>query len=133
MANPLPIEFIDRGDHIDLQLTAFGVLRRIDMTALDRIPTSIPPIGPRLLRRVDGQAIRWRFARPAVSWPYLDDAGRPQTDDVEILERFSLADGRNRLEYTQTVTDPASLVEPLITSWDWIDIGEDQIDTLVCE
>jgi len=131
MANPLPIEFIDRGDHIDLQLTAFGVLRRIDMTARPD-PASIPPsdLGYSVGRWA-GDTLEVRTT--AVSWPYLDDAGRPQTGDVEILERFFLTDGRNRLEYTQTVTDPASLVEPLITSWDWIDIGEDRIDTLVCE
>lgn len=32
MLNPLPLELIDRGDHIDLQLTTFGVLRKIHMT-----------------------------------------------------------------------------------------------------
>ena len=131
MANPLPVEFIDRGDHIDLQLTAFGILRRIDMTARSN-NESIPATDLGYsVGRWAGDTLEVRTTR--VSWPYLDDAGRPQTDDVEILERFSLTDGKNRLEYTQTVTDPASLVEPLTTTWEWIDIGEDQIDTLVCE
>lgn len=131
MANPLPIEFIDRGDHIDLQLTAFAVLRRIDMTTRadpDSVPSS--DLGYSVGRWA-GDTLEVRTTR--VSWPYLDDAGRPLTENVEILERFSLTDGRNRLSYSQTVTDPESLVEPLVTSWDWIDIGEDQIDTLVCE
>ena len=68
-----------------------------------------------------------------VGWPYVDDAGRPQTEDVEILERFSLVDDGNVLRYTQTVIDPASLVEPVTLSWDWIDIGEDEIEPLHCE
>jgi hypothetical protein len=111
MANPLPIEFINRGDHIDLQLTAFAVLRRIDMTTRadpDSVPSSDLgyPVG-----RWAGDTLEVRTTR--VSWPYLDNAGRPQTENAEILERFSLTDGRNRLNYTQTVTDPASLFEPL--------------------
>ena len=131
MLNPLPIELIDRGNHIDLQLTPFGVLRNIDMTArpdADLIPAT--DLGYSVGQRV-GDTLEVRTTR--VSWPYVDDAGRPQTENVEILERFSLVDGRNRLEYSQTVTDPASFVEPLTISWDWIDIGEEQIETLECE
>ncbi len=131
MLNPLPVEFIDRGDRIDLQLTPFGVLRSIDMTGRSNSEsTPATDLGYSVGQQV-GDTLEVRTTR--VSWPYLDDAGRPQTENVEILERFSLVDGRNRLEYTQTVIDPASLVEPLTTSWDWIDIGEDRIETLECE
>ena len=131
MLNPLPVEFVDRGDHIDLQLTTFAVLRRIHMTAragAGEVPTS--DLGYSVGQWED-DTLEVRTTR--VGWPYVDDAGRPQTEDVEILERFSLVDDGNVLRYTQTVIDPASLVEPVTLSWDWIDIGEDEIEPLHCE
>ena len=57
------------------------------------------------------------------SWT-LEGSGTPQTDGVEILERFALDDDAARLNYTMTVSDPASFLEPVILAWRWIDIGE---------
>ena len=67
-----------------------------------------------------------------VSWPYFDDAGTPQTENVEILERFTVSGDGNRLEYSMTVTDPAAFVEPVNLSWYWIDIGEEMVPVELC-
>ena len=131
MMTPLPIEFIDRGDHIELQLTAFGVLRRIHLTPpenLEEIPLS--DLGFSVGRWVD-DTLEVRTTR--VGWPYIDDEGKPQTEDVEILEQFSLIDSGNRLDYRQTVNDPESLLEPMTTGLEYADIGETTIDPLYCE
>lgn len=123
MVNPLPIEFVDRGDSIDLQLTTFGVLRTIDMTGeLSTAATPATKLGYSVGRWVDDDTLEVRTTR--VSWPYFDDAGRPQSENVEILEHFAVGGDGNRLEYTMTVTDPVSFVEPVTLSWYWIDIGE---------
>jgi hypothetical protein len=37
------------------------------------------------------------------------------------------------LRYTQTVTDPAALAEPMTVSWDLIDAGEKSIEPVNCE
>jgi hypothetical protein len=58
-----------------------------------------------------GDTLEVRTTR--IGWPYVDDDGRPQTTDVEIVERFALLNDGRLLRYTQTVTDPASLVEPM--------------------
>ena len=131
MLTPLPIQFIDRGDHIDLQLTTFGVLRRINTTFqanLEAVPLS--DLGYSAGTWV-GDTLEVRTTR--VGWPYIDDTGRPQTENVEILERFALRDDESRLTYTQTVSDPQSLIEPMTVSWDFIDIGEARIEPLHCE
>lgn len=130
MVNPLPIEFIDRGDHIDLQIAGFAILRRIDMTSnpdVDSLPAT--KYGHSAGRWV-GDMLEVRTTR--VSWPYFDDAGRPQTEDAETLEQFSLAAEGTRLEYTMTVTDPASFTEPVTLSWYWIDIGEEMFLADLC-
>lgn len=131
MMTPLPMQFIDQGDHIELHLAAFGVLRRIHLTApenLEEIPLS--DLGYSVGRWV-GDVLEVNTTR--VSWPYIDDEGKPQTENVEILERFSLIDGGNRLDYRQTVTDPESLLEPMSTGLAYADIGETAIEPLYCE
>lgn len=122
MVNPLPVRISDRGDHIEIHLETFDVLRRVDMTNsvdAESVPASKYGYSTGTW---DGDVLEVRTTR--VSWPYFDDAGTPQTEGVEIIERFALDDDANRLNYTMTVTDPASFVEPVTLDWQWIDIGE---------
>lgn len=131
MQNPLPIEFIDNGETIDLRLNSFGVLRTIHMD--DEPPDEAMPaseLGYSVGRRV-GDTLEVRTTR--VGWPYYDDTGTPQTDSVEIVELFTLVDDKTRLNYSQTVTDPDSFLEPVTVSWYWADIGEDQLQITGCE
>ena len=122
MVNPLPVELVDHGDYIDLQLAGFAVLRQIDMTP-DQDVESLPATKYGYSSgRWAGETLEVQTTR--VSWPYFDDAGTPQTENVEILEKFSLGTDGTRLEYTMTVTDPSSFSEPVILNWYWIDIGE---------
>jgi hypothetical protein len=131
MLNPLPMQFIDRGDQIDLQLTTFGVLRKIHMTER-RDVKSVPlaDLGYSVGRWI-GDTLEVRTTR--VGWPYVDDDGRPQSQNMETIERFSLVNDGRVLRYTQTVTDPASLVEPMTVSWDLIDAGDKIIEPVSCE
>jgi len=131
MLTPLPIEFIDRGDQIDLQLTTFSVVRQIHLSA----PSDYASIPMTDLGYSHG---RWRgdsleVHTSRIAWPYLDDNGTPQTENVEVLETFSLIDNGGRLRYTQTVRDPGSLARPMVVSWDFIDIGESQVAPITCD
>ena len=131
MMNPLPIEFVDAGDHIELQLATFGVRRTIHLTPpanLEEIPLS--DLGVSVGRWI-GDTLEVRTTR--VGWPYIDDEGKPQSENVEILERFSIIDDGRRLDYRQTVTDPEMLVEPFSTGLVYADIGETAIEPLSCE
>jgi hypothetical protein len=131
MQNPLPIEFIDNGETIDLQMNTFGVVRTIHIDGepnYDAIPLS--DLGYSVGRRV-GDTLEVLTTR--VGWPYLDDNGTPQTESVEITERFSLVDNKTRLNYSQTVTDPESFLEPVTVSWYWADIGEERVEITGCD
>jgi hypothetical protein len=131
MLAPLPMGFVDRGDRIDLQHTSFGVTRTIHMTsALD--PNEVAPSDLGYSRgRWVGDTLEVRTTR--IGWPYVDDDGRPQSANVEVLEQFSLLDGGSVLRYTQTVADPGSLVQPMTVTWDLIDAGDTAIEPIVCE
>jgi len=131
MYNPLPIEFVDSGDTIELRMTSFGIVRTIHMTN-DTSNETIEPtdLGYSVGRRF-GDTLEVRTTR--VGWPYFDDNATPQTENVEILERFSLVDGKSRLVYSQTVTDSEAFIEPITASWEWIDIGEETLGINQCE
>jgi hypothetical protein len=49
-----------------------------------------------------------------VNWPYFDSAGSiPQSDAVEITERFVVREDENQLVYERSVSDPATFTEPV--------------------
>ena len=131
MISPLPVEFVDRGDTIELRLTGFGNVRSIELTPVDD-PEAVPlsDLGYSIGRWTD-QTLEVRTTR--IGWPWLDDAGRPQSDRVEIQEEFALLDDGDRLRYTQTIVDPETLTEPVTVTWDWIDIGEESLGSVQCE
>ena len=131
MISPLPVEFVDQGDSVELRLTGFGNVRNIVLSgevAGDAVPLS--DLGYSTGQWV-GRTLEVRTTR--VGWPYVDDAGTLQSENVEITEEFALLDDGNRLRYTQTITDPESFTEPLTVSWDWIDIGEENLNPVTCE
>lgn len=131
MLNPLPFGFVDRGDHIEMQHASFGVVRTIQVTsARDPTTVALSDLGYSVGRWV-GDTLEVRTTR--IGWPYVDDDGRPQTGGVEVLERFSLMNDGSLLRYTQTVTDPASLVEPMTVSWDLFDAGDEAIAPVQCQ
>lgn len=131
MLNPLPFGFVDQGDHVDMQHASFGVVRTIHMTGL-RDPATVPlsDLGYSVGRWV-GDTLEVRTTR--IGWPYVDDEGRPQTEAVEVVERFALMNDGSLLRYTQTVTDPASLVEPTTVTWDLFDAGDEAIEAVRCQ
>ena len=131
MISPLPVEFVDRGDSIELRLTGFGNVRNIVLSGeVDGDAVPLSDLGYSTGQWV-GQTLQVRTTR--VGWPYVDDTGRTQTENVEITEEFALIDDGDRLRYTQTVTDSESFTAPLTVSWDWIDIGEESLNPVTCE
>ncbi len=81
--------------------------------------------------RWDGDTLEVRTTR--VGWPYIDDEGRPQSENVEILEQFAIIDNGSRLDYRQTVIDPQTLIEPMSTGLIYADIGETALSSVSCE
>lgn len=131
MISPLPVEFVDRGDTIELRLTGFGNVRSIELAPVDD-PETVPlsDLGYST-GGWTGQTLEVRTTR--IGWPWLDDEGRPQSERVEIQETFALLDEGDRLRYTKTIVDPETLTQPVTVSWDWIDIGEESLGSVQCE
>ncbi len=131
MQNPLPVQFVESGDRIELRMRTYGVVRTIhlneDATAVDVAASKYG----HSTGRIDGDTLEVRTTR--INWPYFDDNAIPQSESVEVHETFTLTDNGTRLAYRQTVTDPEAFRQPIVTTWDWIDIDESELGLTQCE
>ena len=67
-----------------------------------------------------------------INWAYFDNIGTPQSDFVEMIERFTLSDNQSRLNYHLTITDPVTFAEPATIMGHWLALGE-AIAPFACE
>ena len=112
MLSPFPFEFIDEGDAIRLRVEEWDAVRTIHMGQNPEAVTP-SPLGYSV-GRWEGRTLVVRTSR--VNWPLLDGDGTPQSGDVQIVERFTISEDENRLDFEITATDPENLTEPAI--WD---------------
>lgn len=120
MLMPFPIEFVDQGDIIVLNIEEWDNSRRIHLNADPE--ADVPP--SRLgysVGRWEGDTLIVETSR--IDYPYFNDQGIPQSEDLEIVERFTFSENNTKLDWTATVTDPETFTEPIIMPefhWDWI-------------
>ena len=121
MINPHPFEFVDEGDTIRLLVELYDQERIIHMNraAPENAPASRLGYS---VGRWEGSALVVQTTR--VNWPYFDNIGTRQSEDVLMVERFGLSDDQRRLDYHLTVTDPATFVEPATITGHWLALGE---------
>ena len=119
MNNPYPIEFVDQGDRILLRLEEWDGERTIHLAA--DAPSDDQPPSPYGLSVGLWEDNTLVVATTGINEPFFDDIGSPQSEDVEVVERFVLNESNDRIDYHVTVTDPATFVEPatLVGAWDW--------------
>ena len=54
-----------------------------------------------------------------INEPFFDDIGTPQTEEIEVIERFILNGSEDRLDYRVVLTDPTVFAEPATHSGFW--------------
>lgn len=119
MNNPYPIEFVDQDDRILLRLEEWDGERIIhlstDAPAAGQPPS---PTGNSVGRWEDNTLV---VTTTGINESFFDDVGSPQSEDVEVVERFMLNETSDRIDYHVTVTDPVTFVEPatLVGAWHW--------------
>jgi hypothetical protein len=118
MSQPPPMEFIDDGDTILLRMEEYDTIRTIHMkNAAD--PQSQPrtPLGYSV-GHWEGAALVVETTR--VDYRYLTSAGVPQSPNARFVERFVPTPDGSRLDYTLSITDPASLLAPAELKRIWV-------------
>jgi hypothetical protein len=130
MATPLPIQFVNIDDAtIELRLSAFDIVRTITLDATSAHEDSTTMLQGYSTGTWEGNTLVVRTNQ--ISWPYFDDGGIPQTENVDVIERFTLNDNGTGLDYLMTVTEPASFTKPVTLEWRWVTLGE-QLSPLHC-
>ena len=118
MEQPYPMQFLRQGEDIILHMEEYDTLRMIYM---DPSATDEGQPNTKLgysTGRWEGDTLTVRTTR--LNWPYFDVVGIPQSENSEILERFTLSEDGSRLDYSMTVTDPANFTEPVTVEKFWV-------------
>jgi Family of unknown function (DUF6152) len=119
MEQPYPIEFVDRGDVIELKLEEYDTVRRIAMSSQAGTAARGEPRLGTSTGRWDGKALV--VGTSGIDYKFFNNTGVPLSSAARIEERFALNDDGSRLEYTMVVTDPATFTAPvtLHKAWEW--------------
>ena len=118
MEQPYPMEFVRKGDAILLRLEEYDTIRTIDMAPGAKVDLLPKTLLGRSTGRWEGETLVVTTSR--IDWPYFDPSGVPQGPSSSIVERFTPASDGTRLNYTMTVTDPATFTSPLELSRSWV-------------
>ena len=119
MGNPLPVEFVQEGDVILQRFEENDNVRQIHMNvAPDEVPDALLMLGYST-GHWDGETLVVNTVN--VTPERLDNLGTPFSEDMHLLERFTPTADGSRLDYTLTITDPATFTEPFETDryWEW--------------
>ena len=120
MDNPYPIEFVDQGDRLLLRLEEWDGERIIHLTD-DPSSAAGQPASP-----AGYSSGRWEgntlvVTTTGINEVFFDDIGTPQSAEVGVVERFTLSEANDRIDYQAVLTDPGTFVEPatLTATWIW--------------
>ena len=107
---PYPVEFTERGDDILIRIEEWDGRRTIHMSADDERAAERPsPMGYSVGHWQGNTLI---IATNNISYPYFDDLGTLQSGALEIIERYTLSEDGNRLDWEATAFDPEVFTEP---------------------
>jgi len=127
MTNPYPFEFVDQGDEIHLRIEEYDLVRVIHMEPVTNEPLP-SPLGYSVGHWDGGDLV---ITTTHINFMHFG-SGIPLSAEAELLERLTLSPDESRLDYTQTVTDPATFIEPLVGRRNWVWIPGEQVEPWNC-
>lgn len=130
MLTPNPYEFIDNGDTITVRGHEGDVVRTVHMAdAVEPGARSVDPAtrphslqGYSVGRWEDEHTLVIRTSR--ISAGYMGFSGILLSDEVEVVERYTLSEDQTRLNFHVTTTDPQTFTEPATAEYYWLALGE---------
>ena len=109
MISPLPMEFVKKGDTIEMRLEEYDTVRTIHMN-----PKAVAPAAHTLFGfsrgRWDGTTLVVETDHIAAG--YFDHEGTPQSDQIKTVERFTPNADFSRIDYSLPTTDAANFERP---------------------
>lgn len=121
VSDPNPVRISQQGDRIVIQMEEYDSRRVIHMGGETPDPVTPAPLGYSVGEWEDDNTLVVRTT--GVALPRRGSAAvglRLQTEDIEIIERFVVNEAGSRLDYSQTVIDPAIYTAPRVREKAWI-------------
>ncbi len=118
MITPHPIEFVQQGEDILMRFEEDDAERLIHMGQVDQTPADSQGLLGYSSGKWEGNDLVVETSR--IDAPALDDLGTPMHSSIRLVERFSLSDDQERLDYDITIVDPVTFTQPLELSRYWI-------------
>ena len=117
MANPLPVEFIDQGSSILVKFEENDERRVIYLDDTEA-PGELSRMGFSTGRGENGSLV---VETTGITPERLDNLGTPFSDEIRLLEKFTVTDDGNRLDYKVQVSDPNTFTASFEESrfWEW--------------
>jgi hypothetical protein len=118
MEQPYPMQFVRDGDDILMRMEEYDTVRRFKMSSAAANEGRASLLGDSL-GRWDGETLV--VTTTNIDYGWFNATGIPLGPDATTQERFTLNADGSRLDYTMTVTDPATFTAPvtLRKAWEW--------------
>lgn len=131
MEQPYPMQFSRDGNDIVLHIEEYDVRRTIHMDS-----ETTPPDAPRSsfgysVGRWEGETLVVTTNR--LDWPWFNQQGIPQSQDAQLVERFTPSEDGSLLDYELTATDPATFTEPVTRTKQWLYLPDQEVRPYDCE
>lgn len=122
MLTPNPYELVDSGNTITIRGYEGDVVRTVHMDAAATPPAERERQGWSVGRWENDRTLVIRTSRIAA--PHLGFNGIGLGDDASVEERYVLSEDQTRLDFTITVTDSSTFIEPARFEYYWLALGE---------
>ena len=109
MFDPVTTEITDEGDRIIIHIAEYNTRRTIHKEGTAGAAEPVASATGHSVGRMDGDDLV--ITTTHIDWPYYSELGTPQSDQASYLERLSVTEDGNRLNYTITITDPVVFPE----------------------
>ncbi len=129
MGAPYPMEFVDRGDTIELHLEEYDTVRVIHMDP-QTAPDPTPSIQGHSMGRWDGDTLV--VETTAVNFGHFSGRGIPTTEEMVIVERYTPVESGSRLRYEVTITDPTVFTEAVVMDKSWVWLPDVTVEPYEC-
>ena len=67
-----------------------------------------------------------------IDFPWFDQEGIPQSDNLRLVERFSVSDDDRYLLYSVTATDSAVFTAPVVLEKRWLSVPGEELQQYSC-
>lgn len=117
-----PLEFVDEGPIVRVRTEYYDLVRTVHMDR-DEVPADAEysHLGYSIGRWEGGDLV---VETTRINWPWLDNRGTPLSDELKVIERFSLSDDQSGLAFRIEMIDPETFTEPAVLSGNWLALGD---------